>query len=294
MDIPVKTLKSGFALPVYGLGTWEMGGRGEASSVNDEKEIAAIKAAIDYGITHIDTAESYGAGHSEELVGAAIKGYDRSKLLITTKVSGHNQTYEGVLRSCKASLERLGTDYVDLYLLHRFPAPGISIADTMCAMDRLVDEGLVKHVGVSNFTVSRFEEAQKCTANKIVCNQLEYSLRFREAEKRGIITYCQENDVFVVAWGPLQKGALEQAGVLHEMAEKYDKTPYQVALNWLISQTSVVTIPKTTKVTHLEENLGAFGWELSPEDMERLRIEYPDQQLTSERVPLDYAADVPA
>ena len=79
-----------------------------------------------------------------------------------------------------------------------------------------------------------------------------------------------------------------------EMAEKYDKTPYQVALNWLISQTSVVTIPKTTKVTHLEENLGAFGWELSPEDMERLRIEYPDQQLTSERVPLDYAADVPA
>lgn len=135
---------------------------------------------------------------------------------------------------------------------------------------------------------------QSQTANKLVCNQLEYSLQFREAEQRDIIQYCQDNDVMVVAWGPLQKGALEQAGVLHEVAQKYDKTAYQIALNWLITQKNVVTIPKTTQVSHLEENLGALGWELSHDDMERLRREFPDQQLISARVPLDYAADVPA
>ncbi|HSW37817.1 MAG TPA: aldo/keto reductase [Candidatus Saccharimonadales bacterium] len=292
MNIPVKTLKNGFSLPVYGLGTWQMGGRFEPDNSNDEQDIAAIKAAIDHGITHIDTAESYGDGHSEELVGQAIKGYDRKKLLIATKVSAWNQTYDGILRSCEASLKRLGTNYVDLYLLHRYPEPGIPIADTMRAMDRLIGEGLVKNIGVCNMTINRFEETQKHTANKVVCNQLEYSLKMREAEARGLINYCQQNDILITAWGPLQKGALEEASILQEMAKKYGKIPYQVALNWLIVQPNVVTIPKTSNVEHLEENLGALGWELSAEDIDRLSREFPNQQTVSERVPLDYSADL--
>jgi len=294
MDVPVKTLKSGFSLPVYGLGTWQMGGRWEADHSNDAAEIAAIKAAIDHGITHIDTAESYGAGHSEELIGEAIKGYDRSKLFIASKVSAWNQRYDDVVRSCEASLKRLGTDYLDLYIPHRFPEPGIDIADTMRALDWLVEQGMIKHIGFCNVTINRLAAAQKLTANKIVCNQLEYSLSYREAEARGIIDYCQQNDVFVVAWGPLQKGALEHGGILQEMAAKYDKTPYQIALNWLISQENVVTIPKTTQLAHLEENLEALGWELSPEDIYRLTKEFQGQKTTSDRVPLDYAADIPA
>jgi len=121
MDIPRKELMSGFALPVYGLGAWQMGGRGEADSTNDETDIAAIQKALDLGVTHIDTAESYGAGHSEELVGRAIKGRDRKQLTIATKVSAWNQSYDDLRRSFEASLLRLGTDYVDLYMLHRFP-----------------------------------------------------------------------------------------------------------------------------------------------------------------------------
>ena len=290
MDIPVKTLKSGFSLPVYGLGTWEMGGRFEADYSKDEADITAIKYAIDHGITHIDTAESYGAGHSEELVGKAVQGYDRSKLLIASKVSKENQRYDDVLRACEASLKRLGTDYLDLYLLHRFPESGIDIAETMRAMDKLVSEGTVKNIGVCNMTINRFEAAQSHSQNKLVCNQLHYSLRVREVSK--IVEYCQQNDVLVTAWGPLQKGTLQTADILQEMADKYSKTPYQIALNWLVSQPNVVTIPKTSSLDHLEENLDVLGWQLSAEDQARLSQEFPDQQLVSDRVPLDYLADV--
>lgn len=295
MDIPIKTLRSGFTLPVYGLGTWHMGGLREADTTNDAQDITAISAAIDHGITHIDTAEMYGAGHSEELVGQAIKGHDRSKLIITSKVlAGMEGGYDGVLRACEASLERLGTGYLDLYLMHRYAPPGVPIADIMRALDRLVEEGVVKNIGVSNLTISRFREAQKHTANKLVCNQVEYSVRVREAQYRGIIQYCQDNDVMVTSWGPLLIGLIESSGILLELANKYDKTPRQVALNWLARQPNVAAIAKTSSVEHLEENLGAFGWDMTDEDAEILNKDFPDQFATSRRVPLDYPADIPA
>ena len=292
MDIPIKTLKSGFSLPVYGLGTWEMGGRMEPDYSQDEIQIKAIKTAIDHGITHIDTAELYGDGHCEELVGQAIKGYDRSQLIIVSKASAWNQSYDDLLKAAEQSLNRLQTNYLDLYLLHRYPEPGITIEQTMKAMDLLVEQGLVKNIGVCNMTSKRLEEVQKHTSNQIVYNQLHYSLEQREPAIKGAVKYCQDNDIFISAWGPLSKGALENVPILEEMAKKYSKTPYQVALNWLISQPNVITIPKTTHVEHLEENLGALGWELKPEDIERLSKEFPNQKQVSDRVPLDYAADI--
>ena len=113
----------------------------------------------------------------------------------------------------------------------------------------------------------------------------------RESEDKGVIKYCQENDIFITAWGPLEKGSLEKANILQEIADKYSKMPYQVALNWLITQKNVITIPKTTNIEHLEENLGALSWQLSVEDMERLTKEFPNQQKVSDRVSLDYSAD---
>jgi diketogulonate reductase-like aldo/keto reductase len=288
MNIPTKTLKSGFSLPVYGLGTWQMGGRTEVDHTNDDAEVQAINNAIEMGVTHIDTAESYGAGHAEELVAEGIKGHDRASLIIASKVSGQNQGYDDLLRSFEASLKRLGTDYLDLYLLHRYPDEGIDIADTMRALDRLVEEKVVKNIGVCNMTIENFEDAQSHTKNKLVYNQLHYSLEVREAEKEGLVKYCQDNDVFLSAWGPLSKGALENAQILEEMAKKYDKTPYQVALNWLIHQKNVITIPKTTQKEHLEENLGSLGWDLSEEDYDRLTKDFPNQKQVSDRVPLNY------
>lgn len=294
MYIPTKKLDSGFELPVYGLGIWQMGGRWEADASKDNDEIKAIRAALDAGITHIDTAESYGNGHAEEILAEALKGYDRSKLIIATKVSASNQTYEGVHASFRASLNRMQLDYVDLYLLHRFPEPGIDIADTMRAMDELVEQGLIKNIGVCNMTPHRFDEIQKLTKNKLVCNQVHYNVQYREIEDKGVLNHSQNNDVMLVAWRPLQKGILPETTLLIELADKYNKTPSQIAINWLISQKNVVTLSKTSNVEHLHENLGALGWSLDDTDIERIRSEFPDQKLVSDAVPLDYEADIPA
>jgi diketogulonate reductase-like aldo/keto reductase len=294
IDIPVKRLNNGFALPVYGLGLWQMGGRREADYSRDELEVHAIRRALDAGITHIDTAELYGVGHAEELLGLAMRGFDRSKLTIASKVLPEHQTYDGILRACESSLKRIGTDYLDLYMLHQYPPPGQPIAETMKAMDYLVDKGIVRHIGVSNLTVNRFIEAQSHASHKIVCNQLHYNVLVREAEEKGLLAYCQKNDIFLVAWRPLQKGEILDTPILHELAKKYHKTPGQIAINWLISQKNVVTISKTSSVEHLHENLGAIGWNLRDEDIERVRSEFPDQLFVSGAVPLDYPADIPA
>ncbi|PIQ68414.1 MAG: aldo/keto reductase [Candidatus Taylorbacteria bacterium CG11_big_fil_rev_8_21_14_0_20_46_11] len=283
MTIPEKKLKSGFSLPVLGLGTWQMGGRLEADTSNDPKDIEAIRAAIDAGLTHIDTAEMYGQGHTEELVGQAIKGMDRSKLFITSKVAKENHTCDGILESCKKSLARLGVKYLDLYLLHHFSTE-CPLNEAMKALDGLVEDGLVRAIGVSNFTTAHLKEAQGYTKNKIVCNQVYYNLHAREPETEGLLEYCQKNDVLLVAYRPVEKGALldDVPDIMDQMCVKHEKKPAQIAINWLISQENVVTLFKTSSELHLKENLGALGWNLSAEDIELLRKEYPNQTSETE------------
>ena len=288
MIIPTKKLKSGFEMPVYGLGTWQMGGREVRNPENDdEADIQAIKSAIDLGITHIDTAESYADGYTETLIGRAIKDYDRSKLFIVSKVKEINLHYDDVINSAQASLKRLGINYLDLYLIH-MPSLTIPIDETMKAMDFLKSEGLIKNIGVSNFNVEEFEKAQSFTKNKIVANQLHLNLKYREAERRGLLDYCQKNDVMFIAWRPLQKGVLllEKENILDEMAKKYHKTPSQIAINWLISQENVVTLSKTRNVEHLKDNLGALDFGMEKYDIERLTRDFPDQQDVSDAVTL--------
>lgn len=258
----------------------------------DSQEIENIQEAVKLGITHFDTAENYAVGHSEELLGKAVEGLPRQKLLIATKVSGENQGYAGVKHAIDGSLKRLSMDYVDLYLLHRFPSPGLSIVDTMKAMNELMDQGVIKNIGVSNFTNNRFKEAQKYTEYPIVCNQVHYNVEYREVEDKGVLKFCQENDTFLVAYRPLQKGGLPSSPLLKDLAKKYDKTPTQVALNWLISQDNVVTIAKTSNLDHLKENLDAIGWQLESEDVERIRKYYEYQKKVSDVVPLDYEGDI--
>ncbi len=291
MKIPTKKLNNGFELPVYGMGLARVGGAYERDTSQDEEWLKAIQDATDNGVTHFDTAEAYGAGHSEELLGQAIKSTDRKKLTIASKVSAWNQSYDGVRKSCEESLKRLDTDYIDLYMLHAFPEKGKPITEAMRAMTELVDQGLIKHIGVSNLTVPRFKAAQDATPHKIVCNQLHYNVQFREAEHRGILEYSQANDVFVVAWKPIQRGELPKANILEKMAQKYGKTWRQVAINWLVSQEHVVTISKTTAVSHLQENLGALDWTMETEDIERIRKEFPGQEIVGDW-PLDYEADL--
>ena len=289
--IPTKRLQNGFEMPVYGFGLWNVGGRREREEDRDDEGVEAIRQAIGMGITHIDTAESYGQGHSEELLGEAIEGHDRQNLFLATKVKPEHQSYDDIIAACEASLNRIGTDYIDLYMLHRFPAPGINIADTMRALDQLVQRGLVKNIGLSNVTAHRFEVAQSFSENTIVANQVHYNVQHRETELRGVIKHAQENDTMLVAYRPLQKGELPESAIVTELANKYGKTPAQISLNWLIMQKNVVTLSRTVKREHLIENLGALGWEMDPEDVERIRQEFPDQQTVSDTGPLDYASD---
>lgn len=286
--IPMKRLKNHFEMPVFGLGTWQMGGRKEHDPNNDDKaDIAAIKSAIDHGVTHIDTAESYAAGYTETLVAQAIRDHNRSKLFLVSKVRAENFAYDDILRACDASLKRLGTSYLDLYLLHRYNAD-IPLKDSMRALDALVDRKLVKYIGVSNFGHLRLAEAQSYTSNKIVCDQVHYNLIVREPEKKGLLQYCQENDVFLNAWRPVEKGVILNniPPIFQEICNKYKKTPAQVAINWLISQPYVLTLSKTRDAKHLEENLGATGWEMEVDDIERLRRDFPNQRYTSDVVSL--------
>lgn len=288
MKIPTKKLKSGFEMPVFGLGTWQMGGREIRNPQNDDKkDITAIQEAIKLGVTHIDSAEQYAGGYAETLVGKAIKGYDRSKLFIVSKVSPEHLNYDDVLRSCEASLKRLETDYLDLYLIH-YPNFEIPIEKTLKAMDKLVKDGLVKNIGVSNFRTKRLKEAQKHTKNKLVVNQVYYNLVIREPEHEGLLEYCQENDVFLEAYRPVEKGAIlaEPIPILDELAKKYGRTPAQIVISWLISQKNVITLSKTSTIEHLKENLGAVGWQMDKEDIEKLRKDFPNQQEKSENLPL--------
>lgn len=275
-------------MPVFGLGTWMMGGEMVYNPQNDdEADIQAIKNAIDKGITHIDTAQNYAEGHTEEFVGKAIKGYDRSKLFVVTKLHKGNLAYNDVLSTFEESLKRLDTPYVDLLLIHA-PNLEIPLKETISAMDKLVKDGLVKYIGVSNFAPPRLKEAQGLSENPIVTNQVHYNLIYREPERTGLLDYCQKNDILLTAWRPVQKGILTQKGtpIIDEMCQKYQKTPAQIAINWLTSQTNVVTLSKLSKSEHLRENLGAIGWNIEEQDVERLREKFPNQQDISDRVPL--------
>ena len=273
-----KILDKDFKIPVIGLGTWGIGGFMETDFSKDEESIQAIKDAINLGYTHIDTAELYGAGHSEELVGKAIKEFDRTKLIITSKVFKTNLNFDDVISSCKKSLERLQTDYIDIYLIHA-PNPEISLEKTMKAMDFLVEQKLVRFIGVSNFSVKQMKKAQRYSKNKIVVNQIPYNLNTRNNNHGGncinmeseIIPYCQENDIIVMAYRPIERGFLIKTHLLLDsLSKKYNKTKAQIAINWLISKKNIITIPKSTNIEHLKENLGAIGWNLSDEDIKLL------------------------
>lgn len=263
-----ETMPNGQQIPALGFGTWQMGGASSADRSQDNALIAAMRQFIDMGYTHIDTAEGYGATHTEELVGQAIKGYDRNDLFITTKVSPEHLRYDDVLRSCAGSLRRLGVDYVDLYLIH-WPNDAISLDDTFRALNQLVREGKIKHIGVSNFNVPLMEQSVRLSETPILTNQVRYNLLHREPVNNGVLAYCQEHDILLTAYSPLKDGVMRHPQVV-EIARRHGVSPAQVGLRWLMDQPRVITIPKTSDVTHARDNFASLTLELSTEDTAKL------------------------
>jgi diketogulonate reductase-like aldo/keto reductase len=270
-----REITRGTSIPILGLGTWGMGGRENPDKTRDRETVTAIRMALELGLTHIDTAEYYGAGHAEELVGEAIEGWDREKLFITSKV-WHNHLHKDDLRSSmRASLKRLGIDQVDLYLVH-WPNPDVPLAETMEAMERCVKEGYTRFIGVSNFSAQLMDDARSCLKDtKIVANQVQYSL-LDQKPRMELIPACRRMGVSLVAYRPLERGAIIQTPnvVMDEIAKAHGKTRVQVALNWLIAQDNVFTISKSSNPIHLMEFIGALGWRLTPEEWMRLAEAY--------------------
>ncbi len=262
----------GEEVPVLGLGTWGMGGGfWTRDTSRDAEEIAALRRGIELGATLIDTAEMYGAGHAEELVAEAIKGFPREELFIVTKLWPSHASADQVEKAARASAKRLGT-YIDLYLLHA-PAD-VPICETMRAMERLIDLGIVRFIGLSNFGVEAIEEARSCLSKTdVAAVQNRHSLLYRRDE-RTVIPYAERNGMMYMAYTPLEKGRLARDPFLAEIGRRYGKTAAQVALNWQIGLPPVVTIPKASKVKHVEENVGAMGWRLSREDWELISKHY--------------------
>ena len=266
--------RTGEKIAAIGLGTWLIGGGSSPDYSRDREAIEAIRYAIELGMTHIDTAEMYGGGHAEELVGEAIKAFKRDEVFIASKVWHTNLRYDDVLKACERSLKRLQTNHIDLYYIH-WPSDVIPLSETMRALERLYKDGKIRYIGLSNFSVAQIEEARSYLSTiDVVAIQAEYSLYNRKIEA-DLIPYCFRNGMTVVAYSPLARGALlvdlrkpmeRRIQLLLELAEKYSKTPVQIALNWVIWHDQVIAIPKALQRQHLEENAGAAGWKLTKED----------------------------
>ncbi len=262
-----KLGKTTAEVPVLGMGTWLFVGNLPDNHV-DHGAIESLRTGVDLGMTLIDTAESYSFGHAEEVIGTAIKGM-REKVFIATKVSPENFSYRDVMKAVRGSLRRLKTDYIDLYQLHR-PNPYVPLEETMRAMEDLVEQGAVRYIGVSNFSVDLTKKAQAALSkNHVVANQVSYSLLDREIEDKLLPTAVRDR-ITIIAYSPLAHGRLIDGGtgktVLEDMAGKYGKTPVQVALNWLIVKDDVIAIPKAFQINHLREDAAATGWRMAPED----------------------------
>jgi diketogulonate reductase-like aldo/keto reductase len=266
--IPTTPLPSGEAVPVFGLGTWMMG---EAEKKRGD-EVAALKLGLDLGVTLIDTAEMYGDGEAEEIVGDAIAGR-REGLFLVGKVLPENSSRKGTIAACERSLKRLRTDRIDLYLLHwRGSTP---LQHTLEAFQALQREGKIRHWGVSNFDTDDMEELVALPGGgRCATNQVLYNLKRRGIEY-DLVPFCRARNIPVMAYSPIEQGRLLNAAALKAVAERHGATPAQVALAWLIRRPGTIAIPKATRSAHMRDNVAALELKLTDDDLAALDRAFP-------------------
>jgi len=289
----------GARVSVIGLGTWQFGSKDWGYGPEYARDVAGriVERALDLGVTLYDTAEIYGRNESERILGRALAGR-RDEVFLATKVLPVWPTASQVERRGRASAQRLGVDHLDLYQVH-WPNPVVPLSSQMAGMRRLRDAGIVTHVGVSNFSLGRWQAAERALGAPVLSNQVQYSLAARRPD-RDLVPFAQGHDRLVIAYSPLAKGLLsgrydaahrpsgaarrndplfvtenlERARPLvetvREVAAAHDATPAQVALAWVVSHPSVVAIPGASSVEQLEANVAAADLELGADDLARL------------------------
>ena len=289
MDIPKKQLKNGFSISEIWFWTWLMWGRTTRDMNNDDqRDIEAIQYAISRWMTCFDSAEMYAGWYSETLLWKAIEWYKREDLFISSKVRWDNCSYNATKKACLNSLKRLDTEYIDLYYIH-WRDEQFDLKETMKALCELVDEWYIKYIWVSNFSVKSLQQAQKYSRYPIVANQVHFNLRCRESVVSGLSEFCEKNDIMLVAWRPFEYWNFvtsENRELFDGLCEKYNKTPFQISLNWIISHQNTVTLFKSSTYRNIDENLWALWWELEQVDIELLRKDFSWQIDISDAVPL--------
>ena len=256
----------GVELPVIGLGTWNLERDDRAQA------IAALRRGIELGMGHIDTAEMYGDGAAEEIVGEAIAG-QRDRVFLVSKVLPQNAEAAATRRACEASLRRLGTDRLDLYLLHwRGDTP---LAETIDAFEALREAGKIRAWGVSNFDDADLDEVEQLAPGAVACNQVLYHLGERTIE-HGVIPWCERRGVAVVAYSPFgSRGGFPQSAVLAALAARLGATPRQLALAYLTRRPAVFAIPKAASVAHVDELAGAGRVTLDDASIAEIEAAFP-------------------
>jgi len=261
-------LPAGEEVPAFGIGTWRMGDDARTRA----EEIATLRLALELGARLIDTAEMYGEGRAESLIVEAI-GDRRDEAFIVSKVYPHNASRKGAVAACDRSLKRLGTDRIDLYLLHWRGT--IPLEETIGAFVALRDAGKIRHFGVSNFDVDDMEELWAIPGgSEIATNQVLYNLSRRGAEW-ALLPWLRKRRVPMMAYSPVEQGRLLDDGKLSQFARAHQMTPAQAALGWLLAKDDVIVIPKTGNRERLKENLGALEQPLTKEQLGELERLFP-------------------
>ena len=264
---------TGERVPVVGQGTWHLELEDRA------KVVEALRHGLDLGMTHVDTAEMYGAGQVEEIVGEAIAAR-RDEVFLVSKVLPSNATYDGTLEACERSLRRLQTDRLDLYLLH-WPSEH-PLEQTIAAFEKLVEQGKTRFWGLSNLDLAELEAALAIAGKgRIACNQVLYNLDERYAE-RELLGFCRRNEIASVAYSPLGSGSFPAprsapGRVLGEIARAHGATPQQAALAFLLRGEGVFAIPKASRRAHLESNAAAAELQLTDDELRRIDQAFPDR-----------------
>ena len=267
-EIRVTTLPSGETVPVLGQGTWNMAEESAARS----DEIAALRVGLDLGLTLIDTAEMYADGGAEELLGKAIEGR-REEVFIVSKLMPSHATRSGTVRACEKSLRRLGTDHLDLYLLHW---PGrVPLKETVAGFQDLVADGKIRYWGVSNFDIDDMNKLIGVDGgNEVATNQVLYNLKRRGIEY-DLHPWCASRSIPIMAYSPIEQGELLRSRAVLEIAKRHNATAAQVALAWVLRKDHVIAIPKAGTVEHVRQNRDALHIELSAVDLAELDSSFP-------------------
>lgn len=266
----MKTLQlpSGREIPVLGQGTWRMGEKASQK----QAEIDALRLGLDLGMTLIDTAEMYGEGGAEKVVGEAIADR-RDEVYLVSKFYPYNASYQGVIKACDRSLSRLKTDYLDLYLLHW--RGSIPLSETLEALQHLKQAGKILDYGVSNFDTDDMEEAASLPGGKeIATNQVLYNLMRRGIEW-DLLTWCKQRKIPIMAYSPVEQTAFVNHPKLKAIASKHNASSTQIALSWLLHQDNVISIPKATNPNHVKENRAALDITLTREDFQEIDRIFP-------------------